>query len=64
MVFEVSGRCLILRVLKPADTTSAHFAFVSGTNEEVAGTAILSLKGDVRLEKRIERGAPGFFKCL
>jgi len=46
------------------DTTSAHFASGSGANKEVAGTTIVNLKGDIGLEKRIDRGAPGIFKCL
>jgi len=46
------------------DTTSTHFAFGSGTNKEVAGMTIVNLKGDIGLEKRIDRGAPGISKCL
>jgi hypothetical protein len=41
VVSEVTGRRLILRVLKPADTTS--FAFGSSTNEIVVGTTFVIL---------------------
>ena len=40
------------------DTTSRHFAFGSSTHKEMAGRIIV--KGNIRLEKGIDRGAPGF----
>jgi hypothetical protein len=60
VVSEIGCRRLVLRVLEPADPTGIRLAFACGACEEVTHATVVILDGDVGLEKRVNRRAPGF----
>ena len=51
VMLEVGSRCLILQILEATNPTSTYFASGSGAGKKVAGSIVVVLESNIRVEE-------------